>query len=266
MQEKQKTDQKSVTANSTTTKPVSSATSNESAKTTFTFGAAPTPALQNKLSTPAFSMKPSSDLPVSIFNTKSTTDASKEESTASATAKPPTFSFGALNPSAATTSTFSFGGPGVKPFTFTNVAKPVDSSEPGDSKDNNGGGEADEDQPPKYEFVPVVEKDNFYSKRCKVFVKNDKAYTDRGIGMLYLKKVEGSGKTQLLVRADTSLGNILLNVLLSDGLPTQRMGNKDVMLICLPLPDSQAPTSVLIRVKNEEEANDLLAEINKNKK
>jgi len=33
--------------------------------------------------------------------------------------------------------------------------------------------------------------------------------------MLHLKPVEGSNKTQLLVRAETSLGNILLNIMLN---------------------------------------------------
>lgn len=236
-----------------------STTTSEPAKTTFSFGA-----LAPSTSTPFTNLaKPSS-----IFKTDNTTEDKKALPAVTTPAKPPTFSFGALTSTAATNSTFSFGGPGVKPFTFSNVAKPVDSSsKPTDSSEKDGGdNDADDDQPPKYEFVPVVEKDNFYSKRCKVFVKSDKSYADRGVGMLYLKKVEGSGKTQLLVRADTSLGNILLNVLLSEGLPTQRMGKKDVMMICLPLPDAQGPTSVLIRVKDEEEANDLLAEINKNKK
>ncbi len=233
----------------------------EPAKATFTFGS-----LVPSTTTP-FSNKTTDDKPMSIFNTETKPELNKGLPTVTP-AKPPTFSFGIATPTAATASTFSFGGPGVRPFTFSNIAKPVDSSKPSDTneQEGGGGGDADEDQPPKYEFVPVVEKDSFYSTRCKVFVKNDKSYADRGVGMLYLKKVEGSGKTQLLVRADTSLGKILLNVLLSEGLPVQRMGKKDVMLICLPLPDAQGPTSVLIRVKNEEEADDLLAEINKNKK
>ncbi|KAJ6637694.1 Nuclear pore complex protein Nup50 [Pseudolycoriella hygida] len=189
------------------------------------------------------------------FSTEKKTDETKKDQ--------PLFSFGGLTSTASTSSTFSFGGPGVKPFTFGNVvAKPAESSKPSDTNEADG----DDDQPPVYEFVPVVEKDNFYSKKCKVFVKNDKAYSDRGVGMLYLKKVEGSEKIQLLVRADTSLGNILLNVLLSEGMPTQRMGKNNVMIICLPLPDAKAPTSVLIRVKNEEEADELLTQINKNKK
>ncbi|KAG4067830.1 hypothetical protein HA402_010516 [Bradysia odoriphaga] len=250
---------KKTTSTAVDTKPaLATTTTAELAKPTFSFGA-----LAPGTTTPFSNLtKPSS-----MFKPESSSEDNKGLPAATTPAKPPTFSFGASSSTAATNSTFSFGGPGVKPFMFSNVAKPVDSSsKPTDSNEKDGGDEADEDQPPKYEFVPVVEKDNFYSKRCKVFVKSDKSYADRGVGMLYLKKVEGSGKTQLLVRADTSLGNILLNVLLSEGLPTQRMGKKDVMMICLPLPDAKGATSVLIRVKDEEEANDLLAEINKNKK
>lgn len=219
---------------------------------TFTFASLASTSTANSIN------KPTQDKPLTSFSTENTTELSK------GLKSPPTFSFGSLTSTAPTASTFSFGGPGVKPFTFSNVAKPVDSTKPAETKEQEA--DADEDQPPKYEFVPVVEKDSFYSKRCKVFVKGDKSYADRGVGMLYLKKVEGSGKTQLLVRADTSLGKILLNILLSEGIPTQRMGKNNVMLVCLPLPDAQGPSSVLIRVKNEVEADDLLAEINKNKK
>ena len=54
-----------------------------------------------------------------------------------------------------------------------------------------------------------------------MFFKKDKEFAEKGLGMLYLKKVDGSEdkdgtKTQLLVRAETNLGNILLNVLLNN--------------------------------------------------
>lgn len=230
----------------------------EPAAKTFTFASLASSSTTNSNETTA-------DKPLSVFKTADTTELNKGSAAAvNQPAKPTTFSFGSLTSTAPSASTFSFGGPGVKPFTFSNVAKPIDSTKPSDTSEKEA--DADEDQPPKYEFVPVVEKDSFYSKRCKVFVKGDNGYADRGVGMLYLKKVEGSVKTQLLVRADTSLGKILLNILLSEGMPAQRMGKNNVMLVCLPLPDAQGPSSVLIRVKNEEEADDLLAEINKNKK
>ena len=70
--------------------------------------------------------------------------------------------------------------------------------------------------------------------------------------MLYLKSVDG-GKTQLLVRADTNLGNVLLNILLSPGMATTRVGKNNVMLVCIPNPpvdpkaDSSEPCPMLIR-------------------
>ena len=41
--------------------------------------------------------------------------------------------------------------------------------------------------------------------RCKLFYQKDGAWTERGVGHLHLKKIDE--KTQLLVRADTNLGN-----------------------------------------------------------
>ena len=67
----------------------------------------------------------------------------------------------------------------------------------------------------------MTEDDAIYSKKCKLFYKKDGNYVEKGVGMLYLKTSE-NGKTQLLVRADTNLGNILLNILLNKDIPTTR--------------------------------------------
>uniref|UniRef100_A0A182Q2K0 RanBD1 domain-containing protein n=1 Tax=Anopheles farauti TaxID=69004 RepID=A0A182Q2K0_9DIPT len=178
------------------------------------------------------------------------------------------FSFGATSSSTVSTSspaffagasTFGNGKPAVEGgFTFGNVAKPTpapDSSATG-AADKEADADADEDEPPKVEFTPVEEKDSLFSKRCKLFVKTGGAYSDRGVGTLHVKKVDG--KVQVLVRADTSLGNILLNIILNESVPLQRMGKNNVMMICLPTPDSKPPpTSVLLRVKTTEEADEL---------
>lgn len=114
-------------------------------------------------------------------------------------------------PAASTSSGFSFGS-GTPSFSFGSGAVTQAPKSTEDAK-------ADEDdEPPKNEFVQVVEE-NIYSKRCKVFVKSGADYSDRGIGTLYLKKIEDTGKVQLLVRADTNLGNILLNIILSEAIP-----------------------------------------------
>jgi len=141
------------------------------------------------------------------------------------------------------------------------------SSSDGKSNETQSGQtEEDEDQPPKVEIKQVVEDDALYSKRCKLFYKKDEKFVDKGVGMLYLKKTE-TGKTQLLVRAETNLGNILLNIILIKDIPTSRRGKKDVMIVCVPNPPidpkatEQTPIPMLIRVKTEEDADDLKTQL-----
>lgn len=181
------------------------------------------------------------------------------------------FSFGSSMSSGSATG-FSFSS-SDKPFSFgfgTAVHSSSLSVAPqtsGTVKEKSEEDAENDDEPPKVEFTPVVEDDSLYSKRCKVYVKADSGYKERGVGMLYIKSVESGSKTQLLVRADTNLGNILLNILLTDAVPSKRIGKNDVMLICLPTPDSKPPpTTVLVRVKTAIEADDLLAQIEKYKK
>ncbi|XP_066992892.2 nuclear pore complex protein Nup50 [Anabrus simplex] len=115
-------------------------------------------------------------------------------------------------------------------------------------------------QPPKPVFTPVQEEGAAYSKRCKVFVRKDSSYQDRGVGTLYLKPIEE--KTQLIVRADTSIGNLLMNCLLNSTMSPQKMGDKNIMLVCLPTPESKPPpVPVLLKVKTSEDADELLAKL-----
>lgn len=154
---------------------------------------------------------------------------------------------------------FSFGS--GTPFTFANVTKPSTEEKKPEATEN------DEDEPPKVEFTPVVEEDHVFSKRCKVFVKKDGNFGDRGVGQLFLKPVSGSEKVQLIVRADTNLGNLLLNLILSESIPTQRMGKNNVMLVCIPTPEAKPPpVPILLRVKTSEEADELLKVLEENKK
>ena len=74
-------------------------------------------------------------------------------------------------------------------------------------------------------------------------------------------------KMQLIVRANNSLGNILLNTLLNESIPLKRMNKNTVMMVCVPTPESQPPpTSVLLRVKTSEDADTLMETLEKNKK
>ncbi|EDV59571.1 nuclear pore complex protein Nup50 [Drosophila erecta] len=149
-------------------------------------------------------------------------------------------------------------GDGTKGFSFTNSTTPFSF---GNIQPPAAVAEEEEDTPPKVEFKKVVEEDAIYSKRCKVFIKKDSDFGDRGVGTLYLKPVKGSEKTQLLVRADTNLGNILVNLILSEGIPCQRMGKNNVMMVCVPTPQDSNATSLLLRVKTGDEADDLLKKI-----
>lgn len=148
----------------------------------------------------------------------------------------------------------TIGKPIEKPFTFTNVsAIPLTTPATSESTEGND----DEDQPPKVEFTPVVE-DHIYSVKCKIFVRKDAQYVEKGVGQLYIKKIEDSEKKQVLVRANTNIGNILLNTILMPEVPIERIGKNNVMIFCVPTPDAQPPPScMLIRVATTESADEL---------
>ena len=72
------------------------------------------------------------------------------------------------------------------------------------------------------------------SYRCKLFYMKDGSYADKGVGHLHLKDV--SGKTQLIIRADTTLGNVLLNIVLNSAMPVAKQGKNNVVVSCVPNP------------------------------
>lgn len=118
----------------------------------------------------------------------------------------------------------------------------------------------------------VAEEGAFHSIRCKLFFKRESAYAELGIGMLNLKKLEG--RTQVLVRNDTTLGKILLNVYLSESTPISRPGKNNVILVSVPNPplyskpsegDNSKPATYLIRVKTAEDADELFKQLDTNK-
>ncbi|CAF4855152.1 unnamed protein product [Pieris macdunnoughi] len=151
-------------------------------------------------------------------------------------------------------SQFSFGT--GKPFSFNSNIQRNESNEVTNTKE-------DEDEPPKVEYTPMVEENSVFDRKCKIFVKKNGNFVDKGVGTLYIKKIEDTSKYQLLVRANTSLGNILLNLVLAPSVPTQRMGKNNVMLVCIATPDAKPPpTPILIRVKTSEEADELLEKLN----
>merc|ERR1711981_1369675 len=163
-------------------------------------------------------------------------------SSGSTESKPtPGFSFGSTTKSddkpATGGFTFgSFGSSDTKPTGFSGFGTSTfgataTSATPEASKTDEAD---DEDQPPKVEVKEVLEDDAYFSVRCKLFYKKGKEFTEKGLGMLHLKKVDG-GKTQLLVRAETNLGNILLNILVNDQMNIDKRKN-NIQFGCIPNP------------------------------
>ena len=189
---------------------------------------------------------------------ESKTDAKSTTTSTFSTTNTNTFCFGQSSTTTNTSTGFSFGS--AKPFTFgAQAVKPQESEENEEKED-------EDDEPPKVDFKPVTEEGAIYQQRCKVFVKKDGNFTERGIGCLFLKPTPND-KTQLLVRAETALGNLLLNTLLTESIPTKRMSKNTIMLVCLPLPESTPPpVPVLLRVKTNEDADALFEALNKHKK
>ncbi|XP_063784970.1 nuclear pore complex protein Nup50 isoform X2 [Pseudophryne corroboree] len=135
----------------------------------------------------------------------------------------------------------------------------ADSSSKNEDSAVTGGGEDEEEELPKVITQTVTEEDAFYSKKCKLFYKKDNEFKERGVGTLHLKPV-GDQKTQLLIRADTNLGNIWVNIVISSLMPCSRTGKNNVMIVCVPNPsidEKEPPVTMLIRVKTSEDADEL---------
>lgn len=187
-----------------------------------------------------------------------------------------TFGIGQLS------ATKTIGGPSSTPFTGfgfnptpvtvasgSGFSFAVGTSKPLATVSEGAAGDEEEYIPPKPEVKEIEEEGSLYSRKCKLFYQKDGAWTERGVGHLHLKKVDE--KTQLLVRADTTLGNILLNIMLSASVPLQKQGKNNVSMVCVPNPpidpkaDTQKPVPMLIRVKTSDDADELLAKMNEMK-
>ncbi|XP_070710126.1 nuclear pore complex protein Nup50 isoform X2 [Pempheris klunzingeri] len=164
---------------------------------------------------------------------------------------PPSFSFSSSSYSASSSQTSLFGAPG--PLSFG--GKTSEDAQPAEN------GDEDSEEPPKPEVKEVKEDDAFYSKKCKLFYKKDSEFKEKGVGTLHLKETD-DGKTQMIIRADTNLGNILLNIIVQSSMPCSRVGKNNVMVVCVPNPvvddkNPSSPVPLLIRVKTAEDADEL---------
>ncbi|XP_022241338.1 nuclear pore complex protein Nup50-like isoform X2 [Limulus polyphemus] len=120
--------------------------------------------------------------------------------------------------------------------------------------------------PHKIKYSQAEGNDALFSKRCKLFCKKGNCYKDEGIGILCIKMVQG--KSRLLIRADSNLDNILLNIRLNSTVPIKKVGKNNVLIVCNPNPPMDIKSSntetitFLIRVKTSEEADELLLKLN----
>ncbi|XP_068959746.1 nuclear pore complex protein Nup50 [Petaurus breviceps papuanus] len=162
---------------------------------------------------------------------------------------------------------FSSGNTGIfgkdlaQPSPVSSFTKMPESHPDGSAAESKGAEEEDSEEPPKAVVTEVKEEDAFYSKKCKLFYKKDNEFKEKGVGTLHLKPAANQ-KTQLLVRADTNLGNILLNVLVPPNMPCSRTGKNNVLIVCVPNPpisekSAATPATMLIRVKTAEDADEL---------
>lgn len=185
----------------------------------------------------------------------------------------PSFSFGSFDKKAPEKSLFSGGisSSGI----FGGLSSSTSSTTTTTTTTTEGDKETDPneptDEPPKVEVNEVKEEDAIYEKKCKLFYMKDGAYVEKGVGTLFLKPA--GEKTQLLVRALTNLGNILLNIILNPTIPTARAGKNGVIIACIPNPPisatgaaSNEPVKMLIRVKTAEDADALNEKITELKK
>ncbi|CAH8607812.1 unnamed protein product [Dicrocoelium dendriticum] len=174
-----------------------------------------------------------------------------------------TFGFPPLTSNTSAPPLFKFGTslPSGSPFASTDNTTPECTST------------ADEDgevyKPPEPVVKEIKEEGSVFSTRCKLFYKTDVEWRERGVGNLYIKPLVDN-KFQLLIRANTNLGNILLNVLITKEIPIKQQKN-NLTLVCVPLPPLPAsvskpseddtaakPVPMLVRVKTEEDAFELL--------
>ncbi len=116
---------------------------------------------------------------------------------------------------------------------------------------------------------PSPPDDSLLSVKSKLFYKKGSEFIEVGVGIL---KVQSSskGNVHLLMRNDTSIGNVMLNVKVSAEIPLSLKKNS-VLIVC-PAPNpplssfGDGPVTYLLRVKTAESAEQLLNTIKENTK
>ena len=112
---------------------------------------------------------------------------------------------------------------------------------------------------------------NIFRLKLFFYSEKDKKFTDRGVGNIYLKPINDGKDTQLIIRSDNSLANILLNVKLNKMFAISKEGTKNVSYLCMPNPpipnvSSDVPCKFLFKVKTDEDASELFDKLNELKR
>uniref|UniRef100_A0A3Q1C766 Nuclear pore complex protein Nup50 n=2 Tax=Amphiprion ocellaris TaxID=80972 RepID=A0A3Q1C766_AMPOC len=212
---------------------------------------------------------PSSGSSAALFSFSKTTaeDSIRDQSSGSSPVPTSvTFNFGQKVDSSVLSSLGNKSGPSFS-FSSGSSQMPLFSSgasfsgsKPDDDQTTEENPDEESEEPPKPEVKEVKEDNAFYSKKCKMFYKKDSEFKEKGVGTLHLKQTDG--KTQMIIRADTNLGNILLNIMVHSSMPCSRVGKNNVMVVCVPNPpvddkNPSSPVPLLIRVKTSEDADEL---------
>ena len=103
--------------------------------------------------------------------------------------------------------------------------------------------------------------DCLHTVRAKLFYKKGDSFAELGVGTLRLEAA-APGAVRLLLRNDTPLGKVLLNIRVSTEIPVSAKKN-NVFVVCVANPplskdDGEAPVTYLVRVKTADSAEELL--------
>lgn len=109
--------------------------------------------------------------------------------------------------------------------------------------------------------------------KCKLFYKKKDQYVELGVGVLHVEPPDDRGGVRLLLRNNTTIRKILLNVRLSGQEPLSVQKN-NMLLVCVPNPplettpinaaengEQSRPVTYLLRVKDNQLASQLLSTI-----
>lgn len=236
----------------------SSEKKDEPAKPVFSFGKKPdSDSKEEKKEAPKFSFggsKPDSEKEPPKFSFGSKNDSSKKEDEPT---KPSGGFFANLGGDSKPSGGFSFNTAGsTSSFTF----KPSATGSAAPTSGTTEGGD-EEYVPPVAETKEFDDaKDALYQKKSKIFYLKDGNYKEIGVGLLFVKPLDDD-KASILVRADNTLGNILLNVAIPPSPAPVKQGKNNCLLPVVlnpPVDGVEGAVPLLIRVKTSDDADELI--------